>query len=152
MRGKFLLFLGFSAGYVLGSKAGRKRYEQIRSVANKVWNSAPVQNVATEAEILVGKVAPGVLDKIGQGTRYVVATVAGISTKPQTDANQEMIEREVISSTTGKSATQKKSSASKSSTSKSAAAKSSTTKAGAAKSSAAKTASKPSTKAKAEDK
>ena len=37
------LALGLAAGYVLGARAGRQRYEQIAKVSSKVWNSKPVQ-------------------------------------------------------------------------------------------------------------
>jgi len=39
-----LLFLaGLGTGFVLGSRAGRERYEQIRSTAQNVWQSPAVQ-------------------------------------------------------------------------------------------------------------
>lgn len=43
MRGKFGLVVGIAAGYVLGSRAGRERYDQIKSGFLKVWNTDPVQ-------------------------------------------------------------------------------------------------------------
>lgn len=43
MRGKVGLVIGLAAGYVLGSRAGRERYEQIKTQALKVWNLDPVQ-------------------------------------------------------------------------------------------------------------
>ncbi|MBO3665059.1 hypothetical protein [Microbacterium stercoris] len=43
MRGKFGLVIGLGVGYVLGSRAGRERYEQIKTQALKVWNLDPVQ-------------------------------------------------------------------------------------------------------------
>lgn len=44
MRGKVGLVIGLTVGYVLGTRAGRERYEQIKTQADKVWNTAPVQN------------------------------------------------------------------------------------------------------------
>src|SRR6478735_12230002 len=44
MKGKVGLVIGLAAGYVLGSRAGRERYEQIKSQALKVWNMDPVQD------------------------------------------------------------------------------------------------------------
>lgn len=44
MRGKAGLIIGLAAGYVLGSRAGRERYEQIKTQWLKVWNTEPVQN------------------------------------------------------------------------------------------------------------
>src|SRR6478752_3494196 len=43
MRGKVGLIIGLAVGYVLGTRAGRERYEQIKEQALKVWNTAPVQ-------------------------------------------------------------------------------------------------------------
>lgn len=43
MRGKVGLVIGLAAGYVLGTRAGRERYEQIKAQAQKVWNLDPVQ-------------------------------------------------------------------------------------------------------------
>ncbi len=37
------LLLGGAIGYVLGARAGRKRYDQIRNASSKVWHSKPVQ-------------------------------------------------------------------------------------------------------------
>ena len=43
MKGKLLFVAGLGIGYVLGTRAGRRRYEQIRSAAQRVWESPVVQ-------------------------------------------------------------------------------------------------------------
>lgn len=43
MKGKIGIVVGLAAGYVLGSRAGRERYEQIKSNFLQVWNTDPVQ-------------------------------------------------------------------------------------------------------------
>ena len=43
MRGKAGLVIGLAIGYVLGTRAGRERYEQIKTQWLKVWNAEPVQ-------------------------------------------------------------------------------------------------------------
>jgi hypothetical protein len=43
MKGKIGLVVGLGAGYVLGTRAGRERYEQIKKQWLKVWNLDPVQ-------------------------------------------------------------------------------------------------------------
>lgn len=48
MRGKFGLVIGLGVGYVLGTRAGRQRYEQIKAQALKVWNLDPVQAQVTK--------------------------------------------------------------------------------------------------------
>ena len=43
MKGKVGLVIGLAAGYVLGSRAGRERYNQIKEQVLKVWNTDQVQ-------------------------------------------------------------------------------------------------------------
>jgi uncharacterized membrane-anchored protein YhcB (DUF1043 family) len=43
MRGKAGLVVGIAIGYVLGTRAGRERYEQIKEQWLKVWHLEPVQ-------------------------------------------------------------------------------------------------------------
>ncbi|MEV4686375.1 hypothetical protein [Microbacterium sp. LWH3-1.2] len=43
MKGKAGLVIGLAIGYVLGTRAGRERYEQIKTQWLKVWNTEPVQ-------------------------------------------------------------------------------------------------------------
>ncbi|WP_203136848.1 hypothetical protein [Microbacterium sp. JZ31] len=50
MRGKLGLVIGLGAGYVLGTRAGRERYEQIKTQALKVWNMDPVQEQVGKAK------------------------------------------------------------------------------------------------------
>lgn len=52
MRGKLGLVIGLAAGYVLGARAGRDRYEQIKEQAEKVWNLEPVQKQVTKVQDL----------------------------------------------------------------------------------------------------
>jgi hypothetical protein len=55
MRGKLILVVGLATGYVLGSRAGRPRYEQIKAGADKVWNLAPVQKAAQAVSGFAGE-------------------------------------------------------------------------------------------------
>ncbi len=43
MKGKIAFVLGAAVGYVLGSRAGRERYEQIKRGAESLWHTEPVQ-------------------------------------------------------------------------------------------------------------
>jgi len=64
MRGKIGLVVGLGVGYVLGTRAGRERYEQIKTQWLKVWNKEPVQRQVEKAKAFVGAKAsavPGVL-------------------------------------------------------------------------------------------
>ena len=40
--------LGFGAGYLLGARAGRQRYEQIVDFLSRLTGSAPVQGAASK--------------------------------------------------------------------------------------------------------
>ena len=53
MVGKISLLVGFGAGYVLGARSGRERYEQIASRAREVWRDPRVQEKAGQAQQLV---------------------------------------------------------------------------------------------------
>ena len=50
MKGKAGLVVGLAVGYVLGTRAGRERYEQIKEQWLKVYNLAPVQEQVTKAK------------------------------------------------------------------------------------------------------
>lgn len=50
MKGKIAFVLGATVGYVLGSRAGRERYEQIKRGATKLWETEPVQKVADQVK------------------------------------------------------------------------------------------------------
>jgi hypothetical protein len=86
MRGKLLFITGGLAGYVLGARAGRKRYEQIASAANELWNAKPVQRRVTEVRDFaleaVGDVPSALIDA---GKKVVGAVQAR---KQKTDAAQ----------------------------------------------------------------
>ncbi len=46
MRGKMAFLTGAAVGYVLGSRAGRERYEQISAAARKIKDSPTLQEAA----------------------------------------------------------------------------------------------------------
>lgn len=50
MKGKILLVTGLAAGYVLGSRAGRERYEQIKTAWLKLYETEPVQKQVRNAQ------------------------------------------------------------------------------------------------------
>ena len=62
MRGRILFVIGLGAGYVLGAKAGRQRYEQIASAADKVWNSPSVTKQRHEVQHFVETKAPKLME------------------------------------------------------------------------------------------
>jgi hypothetical protein len=60
---KLPLLLAAGVGYVLGAKAGRERYEQIRSQAQRFAKDPRVQRTAHQAADTVKEKAPLVKDK-----------------------------------------------------------------------------------------
>ena len=76
MKGKVLFVAGLAVGYVLGTRDGRRRYEQIKAAAQNIWESEPVQWGATQAREAMGDVA----DKAIASAKKVInqATAANI--------------------------------------------------------------------------
>jgi hypothetical protein len=58
-----LIAAGF-VGYVLGTRAGRERYEQIKKLATRVKDDPRVQEKATQAADLAKEKAPVVKDAV----------------------------------------------------------------------------------------
>jgi hypothetical protein len=64
MRGKIMLLTGGAVGYVLGTRAGRERYEQIATQARNLWNNPKVQEKAAQAQDLAKDKVPVIKDKV----------------------------------------------------------------------------------------
>ena len=73
---KLLLIGAAAAGYVLGTKAGRERYEQIKRQSSKVWNSEPVQHGVHEAEGVAKHAASAAGSKVADAASTAGAKVA----------------------------------------------------------------------------
>jgi hypothetical protein len=46
MRGKLMFIAGIGVGYVLGTRAGRQKFDQMVAQARRVWESPTVQEAA----------------------------------------------------------------------------------------------------------
>jgi hypothetical protein len=79
MKGKVLFVVGLGAGYVLGTRAGRQRYEQIKSAWLKVWGSPAVQKQ-------VHTVQDFTADRIGDLGDVVTANLKRAVTKTKVTA------------------------------------------------------------------
>ncbi len=73
---KSTLMIAFAAGYVLGSRAGRERYEQISNAARKVAGNPTVQSAASKAQETVVAQAPVVADAVKEKATSAASTVA----------------------------------------------------------------------------
>ena len=72
MIGKLTWLVGFGAGYVLGARAGRERYDQIAGRAQELWSDPRVQEKAGQAQQVVKEKADQaqqvVKEKVGDKT------------------------------------------------------------------------------------
>jgi hypothetical protein len=76
MRGKALLVVGLAVGYVLGARAGRERYEQIKTGAQKLWGDPRVQRQVRQAENFAKDKAPEVVDFVSDSVKKVANQVS----------------------------------------------------------------------------
>lgn len=74
---KLLLLVGLAVGYVLGTRAGRARYEQLRQTYEKVRNDERVQAAASKAAGTAAAAAPVVKEKVHAVADSAVAKVRG---------------------------------------------------------------------------
>ncbi len=63
MRSKATFLAGFATGYVLGSRAGRARYEQIRQAARSFMANPTVQSTASTLQHQAGDALTTAKDK-----------------------------------------------------------------------------------------
>ena len=68
MRSKLMFLAGAAVGYVLGTRDGRGRYEQMKSQADALWNDPRVQEKVTQAGQAVKDKAPEVQAKVAEAT------------------------------------------------------------------------------------
>ncbi|MGB4779503.1 hypothetical protein [Microbacterium sp.] len=83
MRGKIGIVVGFAAGYVLGSRAGRERYEQIKSGFLKLWNTPPVQKQVGKAKELGKSAALALPTALWDGAVKVTKAASKVGTPGQ---------------------------------------------------------------------
>ncbi|MEU5544860.1 YtxH domain-containing protein [Streptomyces sp. ISID311] len=77
MRYRLTFIAGLATGYVLGTRAGRERYEQLRKVAQRVSQNPAVRNTA-ESAALTGRDAASkafgtVSAKVGERMPHAVS-------------------------------------------------------------------------------
>jgi hypothetical protein len=73
------IVLGFAAGYIVGSRAGRKQFDRIKSAATDLWERPEVQNT-------VKKVDDFVADKVPVVHNLGAAAVDSVSSSPSDSA------------------------------------------------------------------
>lgn len=63
MFGKLTIVAAGAAGYVLGARAGRERYEQIAAAAQRLWRNPKLQRTVDQAGEAAKEKAPLVKEK-----------------------------------------------------------------------------------------
>ena len=82
MRGKVGLVIGLAAGYVLGTRAGRERYDQIKAQVDKVWNLDPVQEQVGKAKDFAKSAAMALPSTLWDSAVKVTKSVTSKGTTP----------------------------------------------------------------------
>ncbi|MCU1580212.1 MAG: YtxH protein [Rhodoglobus sp.] len=77
MKGKILLVVGVGIGYVLGTRAGREKYDKMKAAVEKLWNDPRVQKQVDNAQDFVKDKAPDVAEFLADGAKKVVSQVSG---------------------------------------------------------------------------
>jgi hypothetical protein len=79
MKKRILILAAGGIGYVLGTKAGRERYEQMRNTVNKVKDDPRVQEQVQHAADLAKEKAPVVKDKLVEAADKGSAKVRSVN-------------------------------------------------------------------------
>ncbi len=79
------LLIAGGIGYVLGAKAGEKRYEQIRGTFNKVKDDPRVQEKTQQAVDIAKDKAPVVKDKLTEVADTATTKVKSATSKDPVD-------------------------------------------------------------------
>lgn len=75
MKGKILFTAGLGIGYLLGTRAGRARYEQIKDCATKLWTDPRVQRQVDNVETFVKDKAPEAAEFVAENAKKVASQV-----------------------------------------------------------------------------
>lgn len=82
MRGKILFVVGLGVGYVLGTRAGREKYDQLKATVTKFWNDPRVQERVDDVQDFVKDKAPDVAEFVADGAKKVVSQLSGANKTP----------------------------------------------------------------------
>jgi hypothetical protein len=82
MKAKLIFGAGLAAGYVLGSRAGRAAYENLKARARGIWESPPVQDQVTAAVELVKEKAPEIPAHVADAAKKA-GSVIGSALHPE---------------------------------------------------------------------
>lgn len=79
---KISFLVGAAAGYVLGARAGKQRYAQIKRVSHKVWTSQPVEAKKADLKIAAKtKAAPFVAEMVSDAAKATAVKLRDSGTR-----------------------------------------------------------------------
>lgn len=104
MKGKVAFVLGAAVGYVLGSRAGRARYEQIKTGALAVWNSPAVQKGVGAVRGVVDERIDDLKSVAVQAGKDAFANLTGNGTRPPQEPKSDSSASTDASAPSGSSA------------------------------------------------
>jgi hypothetical protein len=86
-----MLATGVAVGYVLGSRSGRKSYEDLKSQARDFWDSPTVQEQVEQAKAFAREQAPVVQEQLTAAAKKAMdkaASATSASTTSSTYSSQ----------------------------------------------------------------
>ena len=101
MRGKLMFITGLAAGFVLGSRAGREKYEEITANAKKVWEHPTVQEAAGVAQSQANKLYSEGKDKLNQSKLGEKLQSASTSSSGSTSSDTTLTSASGMTSSNG---------------------------------------------------
>ncbi|MFF2009056.1 YtxH domain-containing protein [Streptomyces sp. NPDC058195] len=91
MRYRLTFIAGLALGYVIGTRAGRERYEQLKDSARRIARNPAVRNTAESAaqsgRDLAGKAYQAVSEKVGEKVGDKVPASVASRLRPRRDRN-----------------------------------------------------------------
>lgn len=82
MRGRLGLLIGFGAGYVLGAKAGKERYEQLNRLYSNLTSTGAYQKARSNVKDAVGSGLESAREAAVGGVSKAKDKVVGSSSRP----------------------------------------------------------------------
>jgi hypothetical protein len=135
LKGKLLFVAGAAVGYVLGARAGRKRYEQIRGAAERIWETPGVQNQVEQVKDFAAQRVGDIPSAIADGAQKAFTSLVNSrkNTSKQASASQAASESSAAN-VTAPAAPPSEKAATKTAATKASATKAASTKAASTKS------------------
>lgn len=69
MRLRFIFIVGIITGYILGARAGRSSYVQLKAKATEAWEDPRVQKAVADTQEFVKEKTPIVAEKVTEGAK-----------------------------------------------------------------------------------